>query len=468
MNQRLSAKGSMNDWIQNSLTALQQIGFSDIDFKQDTLVILAKNDSTYFRLTFQQDENKVFILLDGDEGTIATYKKIITGIFLNQPKKASDSASPTTKVADVNSSTPENKKTQEATSQSKEKCDPSDIYSSTHTECPLTIEQAKDQNKILSSLNHWYYNNWFIGAMLIIGSFFSWFLIGIPFLVVGIIFLSKKGGLEKKVLEIDYSQYLSAISKIDQLNHEIKNKEKTKADFIEQAKSKADSEFKNLRHKNESILIEQQSKLHAINLKIKEQSKKILDPLRIVYYPQNVLCLDTETTGLLESDEILQLSIIDWNENIIYDEMFKPNKKASWDEASEINGIYPDDVKSSPSFLSRIKLIESLLNKADILIGYNIEFDLNMLRNNGLSIDLEKSMVIDVMTPATEAYGTCSNHYKNKKYVKLISAISRSKTKKPDSGIFHNSLYDSICTLRLYKKLNQLNHIPDNNFIKVQ
>ncbi|MGL4549426.1 hypothetical protein [Eubacterium aggregans] len=212
-------------------------------------------------MAFQQDENKVFILLDGAEGTIATYKKIITGIFLNPPRRTSDGVTPTAKITDANCSTTENKKTQEAIPQSKEKCDPSDIYSSTHTEYPLTIEHAKDQNKILSSLNHWYYNNWFIGAMLIIGSFFSWFLIGIPFLIIGIIFLSKKGIKEKEIKQLNLSQYISALSHLNNIQRDIDIKEKTYSEFIEKAKTDAESEY-------QSILAQKQDELEEINTKI--------------------------------------------------------------------------------------------------------------------------------------------------------------------------------------------------------
>lgn len=186
--------------------------------------------------------------------------------------------------------------------------------------------------------------------------------------------------------------------------------------------------------------------------------------------PDKILIFDTETTGIKSDDEILQLSIINWNEDVIIDELFRPESKTRWTEASNIHGIYPRHVKDKPTFVSKSGEIRELLRSADVLIGYNINFDLDMLRNNGTWVNPEghNIKVIDVMSIATEVYGRYSAYFGDKKWVKLTTAISRSKTTIPEAGSAHNSLYDSICTLRLYKKLYEKNYVPENLQIKIK
>ena len=46
--------------------------------------------------------------------------------------------------------------------------------------------------------------------------------------------------------------------------------------------------------------------------------------------------LDTETTGLHESDEIVELTIIDDNEEILIDTLLKPINHTKWPKAQNV------------------------------------------------------------------------------------------------------------------------------------
>ncbi len=185
--------------------------------------------------------------------------------------------------------------------------------------------------------------------------------------------------------------------------------------------------------------------------------------------PEKILVIDTETTGLKSNDEILQLSIINWDEKIILDELFKPANKTRWTEASKINGIYPRHVKDQPSFYSKSHDVCEILQAADVLIGYNVQFDLNMLSQNGASINPKENniKIIDVMGISTEAYGYYNSYFDNKKWIKLTDSIERSGIETPENGNAHNSLYDAICTLRLYKELSELGYTPEDQKVNI-
>ena len=59
---------------------------------------------------------------------------------------------------------------------------------------------------------------------------------------------------------------------------------------------------------------------------------------------EKTIFIDVETTGLSADDEIVQVSIIDNNGNILMNEYCKPINREEWKEASQINNIYPEDV----------------------------------------------------------------------------------------------------------------------------
>lgn len=67
----------------------------------------------------------------------------------------------------------------------------------------------------------------------------------------------------------------------------------------------------------------------------------------------NIICLDTETTGLNHyDDEILQLSIIDGSGAILFSEYVKPVHHECWTDAEKVNHISPSMVKGcKPLFI---------------------------------------------------------------------------------------------------------------------
>lgn len=116
------------------------------------------------------------------------------------------------------------------------------------------------------------------------------------------------------------------------------------------------------------------------------------------------ICLDTETTGLNPSfDEILQLSIIDSNTNeVLFNDYFKPQYTVCWDEAQAVNGISYDDVSNCKSITQSLAQIQNIIDRADKIYGYNVNFDIAFLEQAGIEVRAE---LVDVMTEFAEQYG---------------------------------------------------------------
>ena len=97
----------------------------------------------------------------------------------------------------------------------------------------------------------------------------------------------------------------------------------------------------------------------------------------------NIIAIDTETTGLDPIlDEIIQFSAVDFDGNELADYLIKPLFHKEWPEAEKINHIPPEAVKDCPTVFDIMGEIQSVLKNADLIIGYNVNFDLSFLKHS--------------------------------------------------------------------------------------
>jgi DNA polymerase III epsilon subunit-like protein len=96
------------------------------------------------------------------------------------------------------------------------------------------------------------------------------------------------------------------------------------------------------------------------------------------YLGKQPLYLDTETTGLDSSAEIIEISILDYNGAVLLDSLIKPLNPIPAD-ATKIHHITNEMVQSAPTWPVLWPTIRSLL--VGSLIGiYNADFDMKMLQ----------------------------------------------------------------------------------------
>ena len=92
----------------------------------------------------------------------------------------------------------------------------------------------------------------------------------------------------------------------------------------------------------------------------------------------NPLFLDTETTGLERTSEIIEICILDDQGQIVFDSLVKPTRQIPRD-AIRIHGITNDDVINAPNWMVVWPQVENFL--AGRMVGiYNAEFDLRMIQ----------------------------------------------------------------------------------------
>lgn len=96
--------------------------------------------------------------------------------------------------------------------------------------------------------------------------------------------------------------------------------------------------------------------------------------------------IDFETTGLnCDTDEILQVSIIDQDENVLMNQYCRAVRHNSWESASSVNGIYPPRVAFCPPFEKVAPYVQDILSRADKVLAYNCSFEQSFLMVNGIS-----------------------------------------------------------------------------------
>lgn len=89
-----------------------------------------------------------------------------------------------------------------------------------------------------------------------------------------------------------------------------------------------------------------------------------------------IATIDFETTGFTAGvDEVLQVSIIDENCNVLINAYCRPNNKDSWEDAQRVHGITPLMVMNELPFERYVPTVLDILNKADNVIAYNAEFE---------------------------------------------------------------------------------------------
>lgn len=166
-----------------------------------------------------------------------------------------------------------------------------------------------------------------------------------------------------------------------------------------------------------------------------------------------LICFDTETTGLSGSDEVLQLAIINGHGDILFDELFKPKHHTAWPHAEKVHHISPAMLENKNTIDSYMEDITRIIEKAQYYVGYNINFDIRLLKQSGVTIEpfyRDNRQQIDVMREFAHSYSKCKVN---------LSTCAEYFHYDWGSDKAHGALADAKATLYCFKQINTQNNI---------
>ncbi|MDF4568522.1 3'-5' exonuclease [Vibrio parahaemolyticus] len=155
----------------------------------------------------------------------------------------------------------------------------------------------------------------------------------------------------------------------------------------------------------------------------------------------NCFWLDTETTGLSSSDEIIELSICTQDKRVVFDSIISSKVNCSA-QARSVHGITDEQIaKGMPIESAKSALIELLEGKT--IISFNVDFDCQMLFQS-FGITAKKRFCVMKWSQSVLDY---------ERWPRLEKVCERLNIKQPEA---HRSLADTITTIDVFNTLVDL------------
>ncbi|EAA7390254.1 3'-5' exonuclease [Salmonella enterica subsp. enterica serovar Infantis] len=189
-----------------------------------------------------------------------------------------------------------------------------------------------------------------------------------------------------------------------------------------------------------------------------KQLKYYISLLAQQWLDDNRLFIDTETTGLGDDAEIVEICIIDSHGFILLNTLVKPTKPIP-DEAIAIHGITNEMVAYAPAWTDICGAVEELIRRFGFVI-YNADYDLRLIRQtyalNGRPSEGAPWMLAAHSVCAMKLYAEYRGEpgkYHGYKWHKLVDAAAHEGV--VIEGKAHRALADCKMTLGVIKALAQ-------------
>ncbi|CAD9227984.1 Exonuclease domain-containing protein [Burkholderia cenocepacia] len=163
----------------------------------------------------------------------------------------------------------------------------------------------------------------------------------------------------------------------------------------------------------------------------------------------NYIILDTETTGLDHAAEIVEISVIDSQGEVLLDTLVKPTKPIPR-AATAIHGITNEMVAEAPTYDQVHPKLIALLEQATCYV-YNASYDMRLIRQTaelyGIQFDSSKHSFSCVMEDYADQF---NDGYWAALIIAYHHAISVTKSG-PIQLKAHRALADCLMTLEVIK-----------------
>lgn len=175
--------------------------------------------------------------------------------------------------------------------------------------------------------------------------------------------------------------------------------------------------------------------------------KSVLSSIAYSWIKDNALAFDTETTGLGDKDQIIELALVNRWGITVFVYQFKPTVPIN-PKAQAVHGISEADLKNCPTFEEMAPVFLTLLKKRPLII-FNAEFDLRILKQTceafDIELDLDAIKAHCAMKLAADYYGATNR----RGTISLANAMDRANVEW--EGQAHSAEADALGTMNLVK-----------------
>lgn len=199
--------------------------------------------------------------------------------------------------------------------------------------------------------------------------------------------------------------------------------------------------------------------LSLLRIDMTNKKKEVVQWAKSLLALPQFCILDTETTGIDNNAEIVEIAILDKNNQTLLNQLVKPTEPIT-KELTGIHGITNEEVKKSPSFKTVWPKVRKVLKENQPIIVYNSTFDTRLIiqscQKYGTTPKLDRFKWNCAMEKYSQFFGEWSDYWGNWKWQKLISA-ARWASNYLDCDIHgaHRALNDCRNTLLVLQALSQ-------------
>ena len=186
-----------------------------------------------------------------------------------------------------------------------------------------------------------------------------------------------------------------------------------------------------------------------VNLSPTEYRHQAIRWAQEVLANESAVILDTETTGLDDAAEIIEIAVINAQGEPLLDTLVKPKGKIPI-EAYQIHGIGSAAVKNAPTWLDIEQQVSEMMHNAAPVVIYNAAYDTRLIRQTRRLYNLPPWKI-------------SAQHYQcaMKRYAEFYGdwrGPQRGFRWQPLQGGNHRALGDCLATLEVIKKMAAANH----------
>lgn len=168
--------------------------------------------------------------------------------------------------------------------------------------------------------------------------------------------------------------------------------------------------------------------------------QRAADWARTVTADEQVVFLDTETTGLNDTDQIIDLAIVDHSGVVLIDTLVNPGRGIPAD-ASAVHGIFESDVVAAPTWAELFPAIHDVLHHRRVIV-YNAQYDKGMVAHACARIGTKApdAKWECAMLNYARFHGNVNREWRNYRFQRLEKAVGAFGL--PEGG--HRALGDAL------------------------